>query len=102
MSSDPPDRIGEARAQWQQPQEMAQPQYGVVPAQPPQWVQAQSQGMPAVVAPRNPAISVLLSVCTDQAPGFRSAASHFRSVSSLIRACRSREKSASVLFRTSV
>lgn len=46
--------------------------------------------------------AVPLVNCTDQAPGFRSAVSHFRSVSSLIRASRSREKSASVLFRTSV
>ena len=39
---------------------------------------------------------------TGQAPGFHCAASHFRSVSSLVRASCSRAKSASVLVRTSV
>lgn len=39
---------------------------------------------------------------TGQAPGFHCAASHSRSVSSLVRASCSRANSASVLLRTSV
>jgi TM2 domain-containing membrane protein YozV len=70
MSYEPPDRIRDGRHARQQPQEMAQPEYEIVPAQQqyeispvPVYrpVRAQPQGLPAVVAPKNPAVSLILS-----------------------------------------
>lgn len=70
MTTEPPDRIREAQAAWEQPQQPAQPQYGIVPAEQQYGVQAAhapqlarhgAHAAPAVVAPKNPALALILS-----------------------------------------
>ena len=67
MSSESHDQVRDASAGWPEPREatrpleVVEPGYGVVPALSPQGVQPQFQAYPAVVAPKNPVLSLILS-----------------------------------------